>query len=320
MSACWPSRPPIALTPAGLPRSAPANAALFMRVHTSSVYSPMCRRIAALSVCSTDIRQHWPGSAQSPVIACGHSASSISARPVRWPIFIGTMESMRMPSSRRRRRSHPAARSGTSRRCLEPALHHRANSEQQYRNRKDDNPDDDRAHDDSNRVDQRIARRRAHQRADAGVQQVQAVKAEDRQEAQRRKNIEHAGKPGRRRRIGRYFHGACEILAGTKRASEEIDDVADKEKADQRQYVNNDGTKEPKANSDALAPDADNRCADKSTNWRNGSNNRNIVGKKIAGVARLGIDLRPFRLRLQQDPLDSVHEIHDTPPFIRDRL
>src|SRR6476619_531638 len=306
MSACWRSRPPIASTPAGPQRSVPANAGSCTRVHTSSVCSPTCRSMAELS-------------AFSPVIACGRSASSISARPARWPTYIATMASMRMPSSRRRRRSRPAARSGTSRRCLEPALHHHSHSEQHCRDGEDDNPDDDRAHDDSTRVDQRIARSRAHQRADAGVQQVQAVKDEDRQKAQRRTNNEHAGKPGRRRRIGRYFHGACEILAGTKRASEEIDDVADKEKADQRQYVNNDGTKEPKANSDALAPDADNRCADKSTNWRNGSNNRNVVGKKIAGVARLGIDLRPFRLRLQQDPLDSVHEIHDTPPFIRDR-
>ena len=71
------------------------------------------------------------------------SASSISARPARSPTSIGTTASTRMPSSRRRRRSRPAARSGTSRRCLEPPLHHHAHSEQQHRNGENDNPDDE---------------------------------------------------------------------------------------------------------------------------------------------------------------------------------
>src|SRR5262249_30259420 len=135
--------------------------------------------------------------------------------------------------------------------------------------------------------------------------------------AEHRKYIEHTGEPGRGRRIGRDFHGTLEILASPKSAGEEIDNVADNEETDQRQYINHDGTKEPEANSDTFAPNADDRRADKGANWRNGSQNRDIVRNEIAGVARLGVNFSPFGLRLQQDPLDSAHEIHDTSPFIR---
>ena len=70
---------------------------LAMHARISSGCSPTCRRIAASSACSTDIRRHWPGSARRRPSA-GRSASSISARPAHWPIFTATTESTPMRS------------------------------------------------------------------------------------------------------------------------------------------------------------------------------------------------------------------------------
>src|SRR5689334_14386352 len=316
MSACWPSLRLIVSTPAGPLHNAPANGALFMRVRTSSACSPMCRRIAESSACSTDTRQHWHGSARLPAIASDHSASNISVRPGRWRIFIATMASTRMPSLRRRRRSRPAARSGISRRCLERSLHHRSYSEQHDGNGKDDDPNYNRADDHGDRVNQGVIRRRPHQCADAGVQQVQAVKAENRQKAQRRQNIEHARDPGRRWRVGRHFHRAFEILARAERACEKIDDIANDKDAYQGQHIDDDRPEKSGPDADTLPTQTNDRRADESADRRNRRYDHDVVCKKKAGVAGLGVNFAPFGLRLQQDPLDSVEDIHDTPPFI----
>ena len=62
---------------------------------------PTFRPIAGSSPCSTAIRRRSPGSAPCTAIACGRSASSISARPARSPTSTGTTASTPTRSSRR---------------------------------------------------------------------------------------------------------------------------------------------------------------------------------------------------------------------------
>ena len=83
-------------------------------------YRKAARRCAARIVASSpswmDIRRRLPGWGRSRVTAYARSASSISARPDLSPTSTATTASTPTPSSPRRRPSHPAGLSGTSRR------------------------------------------------------------------------------------------------------------------------------------------------------------------------------------------------------------
>src|SRR5262249_39821322 len=128
---------------------------------------------------------------------------------------------------------------------------------------------------------------------------------------------EYARNPGGGRRIGRHPHRVIEIFSRVECSGKKVDDVGENKDASQRENIGDDRAHDTKAEADAESVETDNRCADKCAHRRNSSDNGDIVRKQIAGVAWLTLDRRPFRFWLKQDPLNSFHEIHDTPPLIR---
>src|SRR5262249_1788470 len=108
-----------------------------------------------------------------------------------------------------------------------PIRHLKALPQKHCRNGDKYDPDHDRAYDHGDGVDQSLVRRRFHQSADTGVQQIKTVQSENSQKAERRYEIEYAGDPGGRRRISRHPHRIFEIFLGAEGTGEKINDPGD---------------------------------------------------------------------------------------------